>query len=410
MAESGELDEIPAFQSPALRGDIAAFRNAMDQWGWGRTPWRRLSLLIPLLIPAALLVRVGAVLDWRLHDTWLVVTAMDLGNWLQVAVGSFFAWLPSSGYAAMFLLVLLIPVTVRAWLGMRAASRERGRPVAVYSVADLGGFLVVAAPLLLLVWIGALYASAGDWRGIAIAAGVAVTGTMLGWLDFRAGGASAVTVRMLAAQIEYPPLPVAGRYATAADLISATTRAEVPYVLQRRAGGGDSAADDEDPCGYVYFDTDEVMVAIVDKALRPSDVPDALARRVPIVPGHRRATALAAAVPAQPVVAVRVNGDITVVYARAAARAPGVATGSVAEKVADGLRLAICVGVCAAAISAVSSPAPWLPQRCLEIGSGVYLKGSTIVDTGAGIVTIVDAPRRAVVVDRAVDADGAACA
>lgn len=402
VGDVNEPDDTCAQTDPHDRDDVLAFHRNMTENGWGLRPWRRLALLTPLLLPAALLLRVGNTVDWQAHDAWLIVTTLDLGNWLQVATGSFYAWLPVSGYVATLCLIGLIPATSRVILGGRAIKKERGgRTSMVTSVLEASCFIAIALPPIIALYLCNLY-WASDWLGFAVAVATLTVGLLLGVLDYHRRGKSPITVHQYVKQAHFPPLPQPPEpdLLTANDLVSITLNAPTPWVIKRTNDN------------YFYCDTEELIRAIINKDLRPSDTADGNWKRVPVMLGHELAMTLndRAKSGGAPVGSVRVDGELRIFYATEHGNVP-LDEQSGAKAAFDGVILFVMQLFALAIIGALASSTPWVPLQCLDTGGPAAISGYPLTATDRGVLVMANQhPRRTFIVEHASTADESKCA
>lgn len=384
--------QLTAHSGRTTQEDISAFRALLEQWGsWGPRPWLRLAVLIPLLVPAFLLFRVGAVVHWKQHDTWVAISVMDLSNWVQVALGSFYAWLPWSGYVIAVPLVFYIAMSVRVLKAANREKRRRRRSFGIETYDDAGGMIFYY----LLPWaaatsFGLIYARAGDYRGAGIVAAAVAFGIVYGTMNFHSQGKSRVTVLQFIQQVQYPRLPRIEGTADAAALISITTGAQSPLVLREVDGNT-----------LEYCDTEELLTRICHRELHPSATGPGFWKRCPIVAPGTRVTELQNELiegKAAQVCLVRIDTELRELYGTDGGHGT-LDTSSRAEEVFAAMAFTLVTILLGAIMAAATSPAPWLPRQCLELSDGAPSYGYAITDTGAGVLVITDEPRRSILVD-----------
>jgi hypothetical protein len=386
------VQQVSAYSGRVRQPDITAYRELLERWGvWGFRPWRRLAALVPLLVPAFLLLRVGAVVHWQRHDTWLAIASLDLNSWLQVAVGSYCAWLPWSGYVTTALLMVYVAMSVRVLCAARLVKRKRGREFGVETVADGLGvlfyYLMPAAAVALFVL---LNMKIGDGRGLVVVAGATVAGVVLGVLNFLAQGRSKVTVLQFVQQVPLKPLPRVEGPTTAAELVSVTTGADTPLVLREL---------DEDT--LMYCNTDDLLQRIFQQKLRPCDEGPDFWHDVPVVNADVLVSDLQDAIKKRkvsPVCAVYQDGELHELYGTPRGHAM-LGTSSSAESAFGTIWLMSILLLLVAVFAAVGSSTPWQPRQCLDIGTGSPTYGYALADTGRGVLVVIDEPRRSVLID-----------
>lgn len=369
MGESGK-ESVPVFGGGALRDDVVGFRHALEKWGWGRRPWHRLKFMVGAVVPSLLVLRVCSVAHWRIDDSWLIVTHLDLGNWLHVVVGSFYGWLPYSGYVVAFSTVFFIPSSYRFFYASSRAERERGRRFLLHTVDDMGALLLLLFPFVLVVVMGIVYAIVGDFDGVIVACVTLAAGVFLGWLKVKSAGVSGVALWKFALEADYPELPVVKRSYLVGDLISATAYSAIPYVL----------VPSDNISGYRYIDTYELSMRVALEHVKLSDEVGSTGHRVPLLPNYRLMSEVAAEYETENganVLAVRVGGKIRILYAWGGAAS--VEENSNFRNLSDAILLAILCVVLFVVIAAAGSSAPWVPHQCLKIGESAPAQGYVLV-------------------------------
>lgn len=380
VGDSGK-EAVPVFSGGALRDDVVGYRRALEEWGWGRHPWRRLKFMLGAVVPSLLVLRVCSVAHWRVDDSWLIVTHLDLGNWLHVIVGSFYGWLPYSGYAVAFSTVFFIPSSFGFFYASNRAERERGRRFLLYTVNDLGALILLFCPFILLGVMAIFYGIFRDVDGAIVVCGTLAVGILLGWLKAKSRGVSEVPVWKFALEADYPKLPVVESSFLVGDLVSATAYSTVPYVLVRS----------DNISGYRYIDTFELSMQIALGQMKPSDSLGDACHRVPLLPNYRPMSEVAAEYETENranVFGVRVGGKIHILYAWDGAAA--LQEKSVFRHISDSVGLAILVVVVFAAISAVASSTPWVPPQCLRIGESAPVRGHVLVGGEGEQIVLTD--------------------
>ncbi|SLI45178.1 Uncharacterised protein [Mycobacteroides abscessus subsp. massiliense] len=370
IGDSGK-EAVPVFSGGALRDDVVGFRRALEEWGWGRRPWHRLKFMVGAVVPSLLVLRVCSVAHWRIDDSWLIVTHLGLGNWLHVVVGSFYGWLPYSGYVVAFSMVFFIPSSCRFFYASSRAERERGRRFLIHTVDDMGALLLLFVPFILVAVIGIAYVAVRDLDGVVVAGGTLFTGLLLGWLKNKSDGVSAVALWKFALEAGYPELPVVDSSYRVDNLVSATAYSPIPYVLIRS----------DNISGYRYIDTFELSMQIALEQVKLSDEIGSAGRRVPLLPNYRLMSEVAEEYETENsanVLAVRVGGKIRIVYAWDGAAS--VEDNSNFRHLSDAILLALSCVVLFVVIAAAVSSTPWVSHQCLKIGESAPARGYVLVD------------------------------
>ena len=175
-SESLRGGEPGAGEEAAEDPRVDPVREALATTWWGANPWRRYLRLLAVVGPALVLGRVAAVTDFSRVDSWLILSSLDLGQWLQILTGSFVAWHPWS---------LLVAVTGLAAFGswsfteavfaLGVQELRRGSPVTISHYGQLGALAASAfLPLL-----GAVVA---QWALPRSLSWIPALGAVAGWL------------------------------------------------------------------------------------------------------------------------------------------------------------------------------------------------------------------------------------
>jgi hypothetical protein len=132
-------------------------RASLSATWWGPNPWRRYLPLLAALGPALVVERVAAVTNYSHGDAWPILVALDFSHWLQILVGSFVAWYPSS-----LLLTASVTGVFAGWAvsqTMYASSlteMRHDKPILVKNYSQLTALLAAvalpAAAMLLTTW------------------------------------------------------------------------------------------------------------------------------------------------------------------------------------------------------------------------------------------------------------------